>query len=229
MNILIVSATRFEIDPLIQNFEFQGNIDNKLEKYKFLNLNIFVLITGLSYVPDIYLLSSALRKFPFDLAINAGIAGSYNPAFGKNVVVNVFSECFSDFLVEDKNEIFTLFEKKLIAKDDFPFSNGRLANQTIHKNEIINSLAKVNAITSNTIHGNETSINRIKNKFNPDIETMEGAGFFYVCLMEKIPFFQIRSISNMVEPMDKKNWEIDSSVRILNETLLKILQEESHE
>ena len=39
---------------------------------------------------------------------------------------------------------------------------------------------------------------------------MEGAAFFYVCLKEKVNFFQIRAISNFVEKRNKKNWEINN-------------------
>jgi futalosine hydrolase len=45
-------------------------------------------------------------------------------------------------------------------------------------------------------------------KFNPDIETMEGASFFYICRREGIPFVAFRSISNRIEPRNKGNWNV---------------------
>ena len=47
-----------------------------------------------------------------------------------------------------------------------------------------------------------------ENKFLPVIESMEGAALHYVCLMEKIPFLQIRSISNYIGERDKKKWNM---------------------
>jgi len=54
---------------------------------------------------------------------------------------------------------------------------------------------------------------------------MEGAAFFYVCLQEKAPFIQIRSISNYVGEQDKSKWEISLAVKNLNNVLLDILAE----
>ena len=52
---------------------------------------------------------------------------------------------------------------------------------------------------------------------------MEGAAFFYVCLQEKIPFLQIRSISNYVEKRNKSNWNIPLAIDNLNVVLLDII------
>jgi futalosine hydrolase len=35
---------------------------------------------------------------------------------------------------------------------------------------------------------------------------MEGAALHYTCLMEKIPFMQLRSISNYIAERDKSKW-----------------------
>ena len=66
-------------------------------------------------------------------------------------------------------------------------------------------LKPVRAITVNSATGSEATIRKLVKKFNPDIETMEGATFFYICSREKIPFLAIRAISNRVEPRDKSN------------------------
>ena len=42
-------------------------------------------------------------------------------------------------------------------------------------------LLKVKSSTVNTMSGNTTTIKKIKNRLNPDIETMEGAAVFRVC------------------------------------------------
>jgi futalosine hydrolase len=226
VKILIVSATGEELRYLLHRLDNQIIINDNLTFCNFKKNDIYILITGLSYVSLIYYLTATLCKYRFDIVFNAGIAGSYNESIPKGSTVNVLSEVFSDFLIEDNNKLYTLFEKGLINKNDFPFKNGKLVNETISKNEIINKLPKVSAITSNTIHGNIVNIKRIKEIFNPDIETMEGAGFFYSCLMEKVPFFQIRTISNMVEPLNRKNWEINSAIKLLNDKLIEIIEQE---
>jgi futalosine hydrolase len=54
---------------------------------------------------------------------------------------------------------------------------------------------------------------------------MEGAALHYVCLMEKIPFLQIRSISNYIGERNKKNWNMKESIINLNKELIRLLEQ----
>ena len=45
---------------------------------------------------------------------------------------------------------------------------------------------------------------------------MEGAALHYTCLMEKIPFIQLRSISNYIAERDKTKWDMKRSIINLN-------------
>jgi futalosine hydrolase len=54
---------------------------------------------------------------------------------------------------------------------------------------------------------------------------MEGAAFFYVCLQEKVPFIQIRGISNYVGEQNKSKWDIDLAISSLNAVILEFLSE----
>ena len=55
-----------------------------------------------------------------------------------------------------------------------------------------------------------------------DIENMEGAAFFQVCLAEKQKFLQVRSISNVVKIADE-DWDMEGSTRALAKGLHKVL------
>jgi futalosine hydrolase len=74
----------------------------------------------------------------------------------------------------------------------------------------------VSGITINTTTGSQDVVTAMKARYNPDIESMEGAAFFYTCIKEGIPFVQIRAISNYVEPRDKSKWNIPLAVKNLN-------------
>jgi futalosine hydrolase len=89
----------------------------------------------------------------------------------------------------------------------------------------VDSLIPVKAITVNTLTGNQDSIEKLKNKFNPEIITTEGAAFFYVCLLEDIPFLQIRAISNFVEIRKIENWNIPLAIKNLNDSIIAIFDE----
>jgi futalosine hydrolase len=52
---------------------------------------------------------------------------------------------------------------------------------------------------------------------------MEGAGLHYVALMEKLPFLQIRSVSNFIGERDKTKWEMKKSITNLNRALQQLI------
>ena len=53
---------------------------------------------------------------------------------------------------------------------------------------------------------------------------MEGAALHYVCLCEKIPFLQLRCVSNYVGERDKSKWEMTEAISNLNIELNKIIE-----
>jgi len=66
-------------------------------------------------------------------------------------------------------------------------------------------LKKVNAISVNEITTARQRVKFYNDSFKPVTESMEGAALHYTCLMENIPFIQLRSISNYIAERDKKN------------------------
>ena len=89
---------------------------------------------------------------------------------------------------------------------------------------MIDLLKKVKGITVNTIHGNDTSISKVIELYNPTIETMEGAAFFAACENNINNFLQIRAISNYVEKRDKANWQMPLAIQNLNDFLITFLK-----
>lgn len=57
---------------------------------------------------------------------------------------------------------------------------------------------------------------------NVDIENMEGAAFFHVCLQEQQAFLELRAISNVVQIGDD-NWDMQGSVRALTDGLHRLI------
>jgi futalosine hydrolase len=60
-------------------------------------------------------------------------------------------------------------------------------------------------------------------RLNPHVESMEGAAFFYACMIEKIPCAQIRAVSNFIEKRNRDNWNIALAIKNLNETAIEII------
>lgn len=226
MNILIVSATGFEIREFcnrISDGEFSA--DKQFQSFKFRNQRISILITGPGIHHTSYKLSSLLTTQIFDFCIQAGICGAFDRQLQPGAVVQVRSEKFAQLGAEDDEKFLDVFELNLLDKNEFPFTNGCLINNSELKYAKHLNLKPVDAITVETVHGNDVAISKIISRLNPAIESMEGAPFFYACLMHKIPFMELRAISNYVEKRNKENWNISLAVEQLNKILISLIEE----
>ena len=88
------------------------------------------------------------------------------------------------------------------------------------------NLPQVKAVTINEITTRATRIQQLEQKYQPVVESMEGAAFHYIALIEKIPYIQLRAVSNMVGERDKLKWKMKEAIQVLNEQLIKIVSEE---
>ena len=178
------------------------------------------LITGVGVPATIYGLQKKLQQNQYDLAIQAGIVGSFGNEFLQGQVVLVQQDRFGDLGKEEEGCFSTIFEMGLENEDEYPYNKGWLLNHNPYL--LISSLPKVKALTVNKVTDDPAPTRQLINKFDPQVESMEGAAFHYVCLQEKLPFLQIRGISNYVGERDRKKWRIPEAIEQLN-TELSIL------
>ena len=197
MRILIVAATAAEIAPIQQRPDVE------------------ILITGVGMVAAAARTSGALARTRYDLALNLGICGSFDPALSPGTVVHVVSDGMPELGAEDGDTFLSIGELGLLRGDAPPFSNGRLVNAAVPANPVLKCLPAVHGITVNTVHGNERSIAETVRRFTPQVESMEGAGFMYACLFHAVPFAQVRDVSNMVERRNRSAWKIDEAIENL--------------
>ena len=204
MKILVVAATQLEIEPFI-------NLKNNIE----------VLICGVGIPSTVYHLTKKMLQEKYDLVIQAGIAGTFSKKLKKGEVVIVEQDAFGDIGVEEKGEFKTLFQLDFDDKNKFPFKNGWLVNTS----EMINTthLKKVNGVTVNKISDRKKQAKQLKEIFNADVESMEGAAFHFVCLLQNIPFLQLKSISNKVGERDKSKWNMIEAIVNLNRELIDLI------
>jgi futalosine hydrolase len=218
--ILVVAATTAEANVLKKISGLTPDRDG----YTSGNLRINILTTGVGSIATSWAMTRwlASNEKP-DLALNIGIAGSFNFNIKTGEVVVPVSECFADAGIETVSGFLTLGEAGLEEPDKDPYKSGKILVENRFITMALDSFKAVNAITVNTATGSLQTINKLIKKFNPDIETMEGATFFYICSKEKIPFLALRSISNMVEPRNRNNWNIELALENLSEGLQKFL------
>lgn len=214
MNILIVAATSQEVAITRQYLAEK--------KYQRKDCSVHTLITGIGLVNTTYSLSKYVLKTKPDLAIQAGIGGSFHPFYPAGCVCVIDAEVFGDLGVEEQNEFKDVFDLDL-ADNNSPFSNKMLANP---HSAVLNKikLKKVRGVSVNEITTNAGRIHQLMEKYNVLIESMEGAAFHYVCLQENIPFVQLRAVSNFVGERDKSRWLIKEAIENLNRELIAVIR-----
>jgi futalosine hydrolase len=179
-------------------------------------------VTGVGIAPTAYHTLKCLQGDRYDLAVNIGIAGSFTGRLPVGSVCCVRKEYFGDCGVQTPAGFSTLFEERLQDGQAFPFVDGALHAPA----PPLRLVAGVPAATGVTVHmasGEPQRIAGLQARFAPDIETMEGAAFFYVCLQENIPFLALRAISNRVGPRDKSKWDVPLALQRLGGALRDML------
>lgn len=204
MKLLIVAATEFEIAPFIST-----------------KIVADILITGVGSPACIYALTKRLQQIKYDFVIQAGIAGTFKNSFPLAQTFFIKTDVFADLGIYEMDRFFTLFEKSFADPNTVPYKNGWLENSI--KNTF--NVSTANSITVNTVTDNFLQTTMFTKKYDPDLESMEGAAFHYVCIQENVPFLQLRSVSNFVGERIKTNWKMKESIQNLNHHLSRIVLE----
>jgi len=202
MRILIVAATEGELSALRSD----------------LTPDVDVLVTGVGMVATAVRCSRALALTRYDLALNVGICGSFDPALGPGTVVHVVRDHIAELGAEDDDAFVTIEAIQLPAEWTF-------VNSAPPPLAALRGLPAVNAITVNTVHGNPRSIAAVMERFRPEVESMEGAAFMSACLISNVTFAQVRAVSNLVERRNRGAWRVAEAIERLAETTRRILDE----
>jgi futalosine hydrolase len=214
MKILLVAATHFEIQPTIDVLQSR--------QFKAQSHEISFLITGIGAVATTYVLTNEIFKNRPHVILQAGIAGCFTEHELATTVL-IKEDGFADLGVIEGNQFKNIFDLGLADKNEYPFTNGALRNPNKSLLSMIQA-ENVNGITVNEITTDAKRIKWYQQNGGPAVESMEGAAFHYVCLRQKIPFLQIRSVSNYIGERDKTKWELKGSVKMLNEKLISLIE-----
>jgi futalosine hydrolase len=211
MKILVCAATPIEISPFLK----------QLHTGDFPKLELDVLVTGIGLTATTWSLTKQINLKRPDVIIQAGVGGCFDTSIPLGAVLAIKQEAIADQSVIELNKLKTLFDLKLVPQNQYPFTKGWLVN----KNEILKKvrLKKVAGVSVNEITTSKQKVKIYKKTFKPVVESMEGAALHYVGLMEKIPFIQLRSVSNYIAERNKKNWNMKESIINLNKELINLL------
>jgi futalosine hydrolase len=211
MVLLLAAATPKEIQPAIDAIAANNDDPHHIE----------VLITGVGSAAASYKLTKAINQCQPSLVIQAGIAGSFQPGLQSQVYA-VEKDLFADLGVWENDQFRSVFDLGFGDPNKFPFEDGYLKNPHLRL-LTLTGLKAAAAITVNEITTTKQSINRFAKIPGPLLESMEGAALHYVCRCEKVPFIQLRAVSNQVGERNKAHWDITGAVYQLNKELLTLL------
>lgn len=206
MRILLAAATPFEVKNLADR----------------LPASVQPVITGVGLVSTAYHLQKAITAYIPDLVLQAGIAGCFDPTRPLGSVVVVSEEVIADLGVEENGRFKDLTGLGLLDPDEFPYTAGLLPNPHVDGLNVL-GLPKVRSASVSEITTRPERIRWYGEHYAPVVESMEGAALHYVCLQEKVPFLQVRALSNYIGERDKSRWQMGLSLDRLQEAITNIV------
>jgi futalosine hydrolase len=215
-HLLIVSATQFEVQPLLEKYSIVVTGEGLYECMISETRSLSVLITGVGMVNTAFMIGRNSHRV-YDAILNVGICGAFDRHLKIGQVVHITQDELSEMGAENGEEFIRYKELELPGTNVYH-------NNWLKRSKTISELKTVKAITVNKVHGNENSIENTKNTFSPEVESMEGAAFFAAC-KGLSNFTQIRAVSNYVEKRDKSKWDIPLAISHLNKTILDVITE----
>jgi futalosine hydrolase len=203
MRVLVVAATEPEVSGLNQESRIKSQ-------------DIEFLITGVGMVATAFSLGNHLATHKHDLAINLGIAGSFDRNIILGEVVEITEDTLAELGAEDAEEF--------LAIETMGFGKSKFMPTAALSDYGNFNLKRCTAITVNTVHGHEPSIKKLNSRMQPQLESMEGAAFFYACKQANVPCLQIRAVSNYIEKRNRNAWQIGLAIKNLNSFAAELLK-----
>jgi futalosine hydrolase len=195
MKIVITAATTGEWMPTFLKIDQLYTSESKRMKVSFHQSGVGMLSTAVALTKLVY------EEKP-DLIVQVGIAGTFDAKMELGKVLVITDDMVGDLGVMEDGKWKDIFDMKLEKSNYPPYEKKRLPNTWLAQFNVL-KLEKANAITINEISTDEEHIHQLIKKYNPVIESMEGAALHYVCREMNIPFLQIRAVSNYVGERDK--------------------------
>jgi len=216
MKVVITSATEKEVLQIKQ-------VINSSYIAKSNGLQVLFNTSGVGILSSAFSITTLIFKEKPDLIIQAGIAGTFNNQAALGKVVAVKEEFLADTGVEENGLFKDLFDLNLQQENTSPFINKKLVNPALSKFNLLH-LDEVTGVTINEITTRAERILQLKEKYNAETESMEGASLHYCCLQTNTPFIQIRAISNYIGERDKSKWNFKDSLENLSTAVITYIE-----
>ncbi len=183
---------------------------------------VVLLCSGIGMVNTSFALGKFFAIHRVDWALQFGIGGAFPKGPKVGEVVEIQQECYADLGAESPEGFLDL---EAMGFRNFALDGKPIYNSFSNPDAGRSGLRMYNGITVNRVHGKSDSIEEVEQIWNPDVESMEGAAFMQVCLLEGIPCTEIRGISNRVEVRNRSSWELSKAVGAATKAAIGFLKE----
>ena len=199
----------------ISNLRFiQGNIEGK---------RCVLIKSGIGKVNAARTAQALIDNFKVDYIINIGIAGSLNSLLDIGDVVIAKKVIQHDFDIT----AFGHSKGYITGVGDFLQSNRDLVEEFTNSLESTpekNYKIKVGIIATGDIFCTESWMkDKIRAKFNADVEDMESAAIAQVCYLSETPFIAVKSISNT--PKGENAIAYSNNIKLASKRCANVLKE----
>ena len=237
--ICVLGATYKEISLLLSSLVNVQSLNlgkSCLWQGKIKKQNLIVALTGIGPVNAAYLTTLLLEKYPIKMVVLTGCGGAF-PGIGLelgNIALaneeiwaeagayteegwRSLAEINLPYWDKEGKRLFHRFSLKGLHIEFFgrEISN-LLSSETFKIGPFITVLAST---------GNQQRLKVLKQRFPEGIcENMEGAAVAQICQMYKLPFLEIRGISNFLGEYRRSNWEIDLATNNVQKIIIELLE-----
>ncbi|MGA3038819.1 MAG: futalosine hydrolase [Vulcanimicrobiaceae bacterium] len=175
-----------------------------------------MLVTGIGPVEAATATSRALAGSAPSIVINAGIGGGFRGRAAVGDAFAIETDHLAELGLEDGSPL-------------PPLPGGvRLVEKTDSDEELVGICANVgarigSAITVSTITTSDTRAEALADRFEAEIEAMEGFAVLRSAAVAGIPALELRGVSNLVGARERSGWDFDAGARAVATLLDRFL------
>ena len=235
--IAILSSIQIESDSIISRLKnvSRSYIAGKtLYKGKLESVGVLVLNTGIGKVNAAHSATAVMEKFNIRYLINMGVGGAYPfSGLATGDIAIAIKEIYGDAGVitpggwkgikETGIPLLQSEGKKYF--NEFPLDKD-LAKKSLTITRNASRITQVktgNFVTVSASTGTPGRANELEKRFNAICENMEGAAIAHVAAIYRIPFLEIRGISNIVGMRDKRRWRLSLATKNCQKAVMEII------
>lgn len=239
--VLLLSATAFEQDLL--SAQLEGRVEQQVagrrwQRGQLAGREVLMVEGGIGAVNTAHALTCALQIFQPALVLQAGVGGAY-PAAGLGIgdVALASEENYGDLGVRTRAGWQSAESIGIpVLQQAAPFFNRFPLDpkQVARAEQILQDSAWAGGppalrsgpfVTVQECSGLASLGEERAARFAGLCENMEGAAAAHLCRLYRIPFLEVRGISNLVEDRRREGWDLPLAGRRAQEAALRLIEE----